>query len=231
MNCDQVFDILTRGPFPTGTECDAGVEAHLAACPECRRLAEALRPAIELFQEAIGPEESRDLPGYWCAVAADRTQPVVSYAEDREPPRTPPPAVVHAPASGWSALAMWRMAAVLALGVTVGSLLHSRVSLDGFSTVPPTTGGAALIPPADESPQRGALTPALRARLAVLPAACTRNQPGKGPRYTERGDQMLATADLTRLICCAECHHRSSPAVPRSATSLVIESCQICHND
>ena len=73
MNCDQVFDILTRGPFPTGTPCDAGVEAHLDACGECRRLAEALRPALELFQEAIGPEESRDLPGYWCAVA-DRPQ-------------------------------------------------------------------------------------------------------------------------------------------------------------
>ena len=64
MNCDQVFDVLTRGPFPTGTACDTPVEAHLRVCPECRRLADALRPALELFQEAISPEESRDLPGY-----------------------------------------------------------------------------------------------------------------------------------------------------------------------
>ena len=46
MNCDQVFDILTRGPFPTGTSCDTPVEAHLNTCAECRRLAEALRPAL-----------------------------------------------------------------------------------------------------------------------------------------------------------------------------------------
>ena len=81
MNCDQVFDILTRGPFPTGTACDTPVEAHLNVCRDCRRLAEALRPALELFQEAIGPEESRDLPGYWCAVATEQTQPAVSARE------------------------------------------------------------------------------------------------------------------------------------------------------
>ena len=46
MNCDQVFDILTRGPFPTGTACDEPLEAHLDECPECHRLAEALRPAL-----------------------------------------------------------------------------------------------------------------------------------------------------------------------------------------
>ena len=40
--------------FPTGTSCDVPVEAHLSDCPECHRLAEALRPAIELFQEAVG---------------------------------------------------------------------------------------------------------------------------------------------------------------------------------
>jgi hypothetical protein len=28
-------------------------------------LAEALRPALEVFQEAVPPSEGRDLPGYW----------------------------------------------------------------------------------------------------------------------------------------------------------------------
>ena len=46
-----------RGPFPTGTACDAGVEAHLSVCSGCHRLAEALRPALELFQEAVVPKE------------------------------------------------------------------------------------------------------------------------------------------------------------------------------
>jgi hypothetical protein len=65
MNCDQVFNVLTRGPFPTGDPGDEEVEAHLEFCSDCWRLAEALRPAIEVFQEAVPPSESRDLPGYW----------------------------------------------------------------------------------------------------------------------------------------------------------------------
>ncbi len=65
MNCDQVFMILTRGPFPTGEMSDEAVEAHLETCADCWRLADALRPALEVFQEAVPPAESRDLPGYW----------------------------------------------------------------------------------------------------------------------------------------------------------------------
>ena len=65
MDCDRVFMILTRGPFPTGEPWDEEVEAHLETCAGCWRLAEALRPALEVFQEAIPPAESRDLPGYW----------------------------------------------------------------------------------------------------------------------------------------------------------------------
>ena len=65
MDCDQVFMILTRGPFPTGEAWDEQVEAHLETCSDCWRLAEALRPAMEVFQEAVPAAESRDLPGYW----------------------------------------------------------------------------------------------------------------------------------------------------------------------
>lgn len=65
MDCDQVFMILTRGPFPTGEPWDEQVEEHLEHCADCWRLAEALRPALEVFQEAVPPAESRDLPGYW----------------------------------------------------------------------------------------------------------------------------------------------------------------------
>jgi hypothetical protein len=65
MDCDQVFMILTRGPFPTGAISDEFVEEHLEACGDCWRLAEALRPAQELFQEAVSSVEGRNLPGYW----------------------------------------------------------------------------------------------------------------------------------------------------------------------
>jgi hypothetical protein len=65
MDCDQVFKILTCGPFPTGEPWDEQVEAHLETCADCWRLAEALRPALEVVQEAIPPAEGRNLPGYW----------------------------------------------------------------------------------------------------------------------------------------------------------------------
>lgn len=65
MDCDQIFIILTRGPFPTGEPWDEDVETHLEYCGDCWRLAEALRPALEIFQEAVPPAEGRDLPGYW----------------------------------------------------------------------------------------------------------------------------------------------------------------------
>ena len=64
MTCDDVFDVLTRGPFPTGAAGDHLVERHLAHCRDCQRLATALQPAVELFQESIGPDESQGLPGY-----------------------------------------------------------------------------------------------------------------------------------------------------------------------
>jgi hypothetical protein len=57
--------VLTRGPFPTGEVWDEEVEVHLETCADCWRLAEALRPALEVFQEAVPPSESRELPGYW----------------------------------------------------------------------------------------------------------------------------------------------------------------------
>jgi hypothetical protein len=65
MECEQVFKILTRGPFPTGEAWDEQVEAHLETCTDCWRLAEALRPALEVAQEAVPPAEGRNLPGYW----------------------------------------------------------------------------------------------------------------------------------------------------------------------
>lgn len=64
MDCDQVFMILTRGPFPSGDPWDDAVECHLESCADCWRLAEALRPAVEVFQEAVPPAEGRGLPGY-----------------------------------------------------------------------------------------------------------------------------------------------------------------------
>jgi hypothetical protein len=65
MNCDHVFFVLTRGPFPSGHADDPAVEVHLETCADCWRFAQALRPAMDVFQEAVPAIEGRDLPGYW----------------------------------------------------------------------------------------------------------------------------------------------------------------------
>ena len=194
-------------------------------CPECRQLAEALRPALELFQEAISPEESQDLPGYWCAVATDRAQPVVSYARELEPIRRHTPSQSAAPR--FSALSAWGLAAALALGVTLGSLASSRWSLEGFSIVPPGTDGKLVATDGGESPR---YSTADHKMLAGLPAACTGREPSPALRYSVTSRPLLASANLDNLHCCTECHNASSDSVSTYATTTVSQSCRICHS-
>ncbi|REK09959.1 MAG: hypothetical protein DWQ37_17820 [Planctomycetota bacterium] len=229
MNCDQVFDILTRGPFPTGTSCDAPVEAHLSVCPECHRLAEALRPAVELFQEAVDPEESRDLPGYWCSVTADAPQGAVSFAREVASRATEPRRLQSAPAaSNWSALTAWRMAAMLAVGLTLGTLVSSRLVTDEFRwPAADNVAGAAAAAPRVDSLRARKLS---KAELAVIPAACYRRKPVNAPRYTQHTG-LLTDARLGELNCCSACHNAASDSVPSAATVKAAQSCQLCHND
>lgn len=86
MDCNAVFNILTRGPFPSGAPEDQQVERHLETCHDCWRLAEALRPAADLFHESISPAESRTLPGYW----GDATPPGVLVAQIAHNAAQPP---------------------------------------------------------------------------------------------------------------------------------------------
>ena len=64
LTCDDVFEVLTREPFPAGGSDDEVVESHLAVCHECRQLAEAFRPAVGLFHEAISEGLEDELPSY-----------------------------------------------------------------------------------------------------------------------------------------------------------------------
>lgn len=230
MNCDQVFDILTRGPFPTGSACDIPVEAHLEVCPECRRLAEALRPALELFQETVAPEESRDLPGYWCAVAADRQHPRVSYADEPELPRHMPRVWTQPqPSSQFTALTLWRMAAMLALGATLGLLVSSRGAWD-LSKLPPGLGGAAATAAGDDEVRAPGIAPPRNAKFEGLPLACWDHKQPAAARFTWRGEQLLAKVEPQKMQCCTGCHNAGSDRVPGAATLTVAQQCQVCHD-
>ena len=136
MDCDQVFMILTRGPFPTGEAWDEQVEAHLETCAECWRLAEALRPALEVFQEAVPPAESRDLPGYWgdarpaadvlgqLTQAATRTIVATGVRQTQQPYRNYPRAPIASEFSTDVLRVIAFAATITAAAVTVLSLFR-----------------------------------------------------------------------------------------------------------
>jgi hypothetical protein len=224
MNCDQVFDILTRGPFPTGTWCDEPVEAHLAECAECHRLAEALRPAIELFQEAVDPEESRDLPGYFRTMLAENPAPALSFKPEIE---VCPGIVVRRLSAessrSWSSVAAWRTVAMVALGMTAGLLLSSR--MDRFDW--PPRGSQAAVASGGADPSRAGATD--WEALAWLPMSCFGAEKNDSSRYRLPDDALRAHPNLKGLGCCSGCHNSQSRGVPPQATLLVAQSCRHCH--
>ena len=64
MDCDNVFMELTRAPFPAESTAARAVERHLRICPDCRRIAEAFRPAPDVSHEALSEAERETLPSY-----------------------------------------------------------------------------------------------------------------------------------------------------------------------
>jgi hypothetical protein len=75
MRCDDVFEILTSGPFPSGASSDDLVERHLHSCFECRRLAVALGPVLSKIPD-------HRLPKYeGCMVQGDSTATTLSLSD------------------------------------------------------------------------------------------------------------------------------------------------------
>jgi hypothetical protein len=218
MNCDQVFDVLTRGPFPTGADSDEAVERHLRACHECRALAEALQPAVELLHEAISPDEASGLPEYSGALAASECN--VATAEVWRP--TPlsvrnlarQEAVSPRP-SRWLGLARFTAAAVLL--VAVGSLVfgvlttarHPRSEFHAKSPVRLDEGGLVTL------------------AALQLPAGCF-------PRdlLVNAGAPDSASAiNQAALVCCTQCHNAQNPQRPMIGSVAVMHhSCLACHH-
>lgn len=126
MNCDEVFAILTRGPFPSGDRHDRFVEAHLQLCPDCQKLAEALRPNDEHRPEAVAPEDTVSLPGYWGGPLHAVTRPIVSLAQSsgRTRPQPNKPPVRPAPQRGYR-INLWQFTAAIALGIVMAAVLRT----------------------------------------------------------------------------------------------------------
>jgi hypothetical protein len=222
LSCDQVFEVLTRGPFPSGDASDEAVEGHLRACHECRRMAEALRPAVALMHEAIGSDQARELPAYQGALPAIERL-------DAEPAGRGKPRGRQQTLDCAKVVNALRLLAASVLVAALGLLLYSlamapgsREPMSGYDGGMPKRDFAAILP--DE---QGLITLAsLKLPAACLPVAYQ-------PLSAEHAAALVAAmADgrLDALHCCTECHAAGKPQ-PKSMTLVATtqQNCQACH--
>jgi hypothetical protein len=230
MNCDQVFDILTRGPFPSGEPSDAAVERHLCACHECRELAEALQPAVSLLHESIGAEEGADLPGYrgalWSVSDADRladtrtvaAPSIAAQVSRRRLQDTAERGLSRRGLGQASRLSpraratLLRAAGAATLAGALALLVVGLIGLEGGGDNG-QPGSTVALAPSDNSP------PTTLAALELLPRDCYRLTSAAGP---SRHDAAL---------CCTHCHVQDSLDTPPlgDRLMLVTRSCHLCH--
>jgi hypothetical protein len=218
LDCDQVFDVLTRGPFPSGSSEDAGVERHLAACHECRQLAEALAPAVECFHEAVSGQELATLPAYRGALAR-------RGATSAKPDVRSPSADSRFLAASIAGLALGLLVAgTMLLPLSPFAIQDNRSSL--------VKGDHAA--KSDHLPTADGL---LKLASLRLPATCLpRSHRPLSPEQANQFALLLSDGSLASLRCCTDCHHATSRS-PSSATHLIAanamtafqQSCQACH--
>lgn len=231
MNCDQVFDVLTRGPFPTGHESDASVERHLACCHECRELADALQPAVNLFHEALAADEP-NLPGYRGVHSAGNVaclSPALRAAieEDMLPTSAARPTVTRRDKAPFDA---WRVAGVLSLGpVLAGLILAALWIAPHVWPESPLAGNARR-----ETNRRGEFQPneSGRAWLASLGLKPVCYSHGPELALAHLAESRAAASELeARHDCCLKCHAASNPSrPPPNATASLDRSCHACHS-
>lgn len=202
MNCDDVFDVLTRGPFPTGAASDAGVERHLAACSDCRQLAEALRPAIALFEEALGAEQARDLPGYWGDLppAAIR-EPAIAVTTAAAPVAG---AIPRRHGFARRASGTWRYAAALIVGLATAGAGIGLGWPENVTNADYLVAAACITPLSQDAPQS-----------SIDRATHVRR---------------ISAAEVGRLQCCTDCHaadRKQSLSTP--AVAQILLTCNLCH--
>lgn len=232
--CDKVFEVLTRGPFPTGGPIDRRVESHLTRCEECRRLAEALRPALDLFQEEIHSAESDSLPSY-LGPAVSAPTPWLSRQGQfskvavrcQAPPRKERP---------------WLQAAqpfvTYGMAVAAGLCLACLMYFSGL-----------LIPSRSNFSPPFAESPSAPNQVTIIKAGHEAEQDDWAARWSMNQGCVLAiasskklvpsddlprpelTAALDQLACCTKCHASGKPGPKLAGEKLAIvgQTCQVCH--
>jgi len=221
MNCDQVFDILTRGPFPTGAADDADVEHHLTACHDCRQLAEALRPAVELLHEAIEADECNQLPGYHGSLARaaePRIETAVMTLVRQESVETTRPGTSSRNNYYSFMSASWLAAAALLGGIFCFAVWS--LASKGLMQVASENGGSAGVGALERfQPDENGIKQLVALNL---PDACF----GAGGNRNPTSDPHSSAVHL----CCTQCHATANKQRPPVKSVAVLAlSCELCH--
>jgi hypothetical protein len=241
LNCDHVFEVLTRGPFPTGEPTDDAVEQHLAACHECRQLAEALRPAVALFHEAVSKEESLELPEYQGILPEpdpfeNDFRPVdpelrsLGRLFEQRPARRANTRGAKAPPAShpaaWDVTPLIKAARLVAAAVLIVSLgwlawgLTVSPRYPGMAGAVPGKSGVSGVAAASRSAlldHEGYLSlVALKLPESCLP-----------PEMRAGWSTRLAAADALR--CCTECHRAGGPQSGVASLAHFNQACSACH--
>ena len=219
MNCDHVFDILTRGPFPTGDPEDENVERHLAACHDCRRLSEALRPAVEMFHEALAPEARDRLPGYHGSIKA-ASNDIVAAADtavrDHAASQSVPVRSIHEPRARARVRYVFLKSAA-GLSTAVAALLLLWI-VSGRGT---NNAGSEKLPSAMVAPQ-DIRDNEVREFLASLPLTKLCFTTVGAPRPNDIGQ-------VVHYECCTKCHNATKSFGPQIQIATLVQSCKACH--
>lgn len=220
MNCDQVFDVLTQGPFPTGNPIDDRVERHIACCYECRQMAESLRPAVNLFHESISEMDQGRLPEYRGQIRMSTLATLPEVVETLiERPRTQER--VKFSSSRRSQSSFWQQGiCVIAASLVLVTLIV--VGSGAISTSKSAPNPVAFTPRKPSNIQATESAVRSTARLSV---ACFKNDEAT---VTPSGSSQVVPENMQ---CCTLCHNAANPSRPRIDTIAVLEkSCSGCHS-
>jgi hypothetical protein len=224
MNCDEVFAILTRGPFPSGDRHDRLVETHLQFCLDCQRLAEALRPNDENRPEAVAPEDTVSLPGYWGGPLDAEIHPILSLAKTAGKSQPRPKQTHKTPRPEQRRINFVHFAAAVALGIVVAAVIRTLIvggEISNRNSVARPYGNGNMAEPYDhQATQNG------------RPIDCLRHSIDPDWRLidTEYGH---SSYPLPRIAtnCCNQCHKGgvSTIAMGFDARAGLRQNCAACH--
>lgn len=213
VSCDRVFEALTAMPFPAGGDDDARIEDHLRACHDCRRLAEALRPAVNILHESLRDDDSN--------LKSINRLPSFNGFSDDERAIESIMAEVHASENdqsdfhrpGCQTKEIWTANKLIAWTSLAAAAVIAFVASQNFAGGSPSSFS-------NDSERFGYLT------NCGVPTACLVNagwnlEPTSGH------------SDGVDKSCCTKCHN-AAPKVcifdtPNESVPLLAKSCRACH--